>query len=58
LPLSLSVVGTLILVVSGYLGGRMVYHYGIGIARLSKGRWRRVAERGGANVPKKEEAAG
>jgi hypothetical protein len=36
----------------------MVYHYGIGIARLSKGRWRKVAERGGARVPKKEEAAG
>ncbi|HEY0068567.1 MAG TPA: DUF2231 domain-containing protein [Chloroflexia bacterium] len=58
LPLALSVVGTLILVVSGYLGGRMVYHYGIGIGRLSKGRWRKVAERGGARVPKKEEAAG
>lgn len=58
LPLALSVVATLILFVSGYLGGRMVYHYGIGIARLSKGRWRRVAERGGAHVPKKEEAAG
>lgn len=58
LPLALSVAGTLILVVSGYLGGRMVYHYGIGIARLSKGRWRRVAERGGARVPNKEEAAG
>jgi uncharacterized membrane protein len=57
-PLTLSVVGTLILLVSGYLGGRMVYHYGIGIGRLSKGRWRRVAERGGARVPKKEEAAG
>lgn len=58
LPLVLSVLGVLMLGVSGYLGGRMVYHYGIGIARLSKGRWRRVAERGGANVPKKEEAAG
>ncbi|HEX8230275.1 MAG TPA: DUF2231 domain-containing protein [Chloroflexia bacterium] len=58
LPLGLSVVGTLILFVSGYLGGRMVYHYGIGIARLSKGKWRRVAERGGARVPRKEEGAG
>ena len=49
-PLVLSIAGTLVLVVSAYLGGRMVYAYGINVARLSKGKWRKVAESAGANV--------
>jgi len=49
-PLILSIAGTLVLVVSAYLGGRMVYAYGINVARLSKGKWRKVAESAGANV--------
>ena len=51
LPLALSIVGTLLLVVSGYLGGRMVYDYGIGIGRQSKKKWRKIAEQGEARVP-------
>ena len=51
LPLLLSAVGTLILIGSAYLGGRMVYEYGISVARMSKKRWRKIAEAGGANLP-------
>ena len=51
LLLLLSVVGACILVFSGYLGGRMVYGHGIGIARHSKRRWREIARHGGARVP-------
>jgi uncharacterized membrane protein len=47
----LSGLATLLLVVSGYLGGRMVYDYGISVARQSKKKWRRIAEAGGANLP-------
>jgi uncharacterized membrane protein len=49
-PLALSIVGTLVLFVSAYLGGRMVYAYGINVARLSKSKWRKIAESAGANV--------
>jgi uncharacterized membrane protein len=49
-PLILSIAGTLLLFVSAYLGGRMVYAYGINVARLSKGKWRKVAESAGSNV--------
>ena len=50
-PLLLSAVGTLILIGSAYLGGRMVYEYGISVARMSKKKWRKLAEAGGANLP-------
>jgi uncharacterized membrane protein len=53
-PLLLSVIGTLLLLVSGYLGGRLVYGYGISVARISKEKWRRIAEAGGARVPSEE----
>ena len=49
-PLMLSIIGTLVLFVSAYLGGRMVYAYGINVARLSKSKWRKIAESAGANV--------
>ena len=55
IPLLLSLVGTLVLLVSGYLGGRLVYDYGISVARNSKEEWRRAAEAGGARVPAPEE---
>ena len=48
--LMLSIIGTLVLFVSAYLGGRMVYAYGINVARLSKGKWRKIAKSAGANV--------
>jgi len=51
IPLLLSAVGTLILMVSAYLGGRMVYEYGISVARMSKKKWRKLAAAGGANLP-------
>jgi uncharacterized membrane protein len=53
-PLSLiglTLVADLILLVSGYLGGRMVYDYGISVARLSKDKLRQRAEAAGANLP-------
>jgi uncharacterized membrane protein len=53
-PLLLSALATLGLLVSGYLGGRLVYDYGISVARLSKERWRHVAAAGGARLPKPE----
>ena len=55
IPLLLSVAATLVLLVSGYLGGRLVYEYGISVARNSKEKWRRIAEAGGAKVPSPEE---
>jgi hypothetical protein len=48
-------IGTVVLIGSAYLGGLMVYDYGIGVARHSKEKWREVAEAAGANVPPKEE---
>ncbi len=50
-PLLLSVIGTALLIGSAYLGGMMVYQYGISVARMSKKKWRKIAEAGGANVP-------
>jgi uncharacterized membrane protein len=50
-PLALSIVGTALLIGSAYLGGRMVYEYGISVARMSKKKWRKIAEAGGANLP-------
>jgi uncharacterized membrane protein len=53
-PLSLiglTLVADLILLVSGYLGGRMVYDHGISVARLSKDKLRQRAEAAGANLP-------
>ncbi len=50
-PLTLSILGTAILIASAYLGGRMTYHYGISVARMSKDEWREIAQAGGANLP-------
>ena len=50
----LSGMGTMLLLVSGYLGGRMIYAYGISVARLSKKRWRKIAQDGRAAVPPAE----
>jgi uncharacterized membrane protein len=51
----LSALATLLLIVSGYLGGRMIYAYGISVARLSKKKWRKIAQQGGATVPPESE---
>jgi uncharacterized membrane protein len=49
--LLLSAGATLLLLISGYLGGRMIYGYGINVARLSKKKWRQIAAAGRANLP-------
>jgi uncharacterized membrane protein len=54
LAILLSAVGTLLLFAGAYLGGRMIYEYGVGVARASKERWRREAEKGGARVPEQK----
>ena len=53
-PLALSAIGTALLIVSAYLGGMMVYSYGISVARMSKKKWRKIAEASGANLPPEE----
>lgn len=50
LPLLLMVAVTLLVAVSGYLGGRMVYEYGVSVARVTKDYWRRVAEDAGSRT--------
>jgi uncharacterized membrane protein len=50
-PLLLSIIGTALLIGSAYLGGRLVYEYGISVARMSKDKWRKIAEISGANLP-------
>jgi uncharacterized membrane protein len=51
----LSAIGVFLVMVSGYLGGQMVYSHGIGVARMSKKKWRMMAEKGGSNVPPESE---
>jgi len=55
--LALSAAGVVLLLISGYLGGKMVYDHGAGVVRLgnSKRKWRRLAEAGGANLPPQAE---
>jgi uncharacterized membrane protein len=50
-PLALSIIGTVLLITSAYLGGLMTYNYGISVARMSKKKWRKIAAAGGANLP-------
>jgi uncharacterized membrane protein len=51
--LTVTIIADVLLSVSGYLGGRMVYDYGIGVVRLPKPKraWRSRAEAAGANLP-------
>jgi uncharacterized membrane protein len=51
LPLLLSGVGAILLLISAYIGGRMVYEYGVSVARGSKEKWKKIAEKGGAHIP-------
>jgi uncharacterized membrane protein len=53
-PLLLSIAGTVVLLIAGYLGGRMVYDYGISVARQSKAEWREAAVAGRSRVPAEE----
>ena len=51
LAFALSLIANIALVVSGYLGGLMVFDHGIGIARMSKKKWRNLARQGRARLP-------
>ena len=53
--LGLSVVVTVLLAVSGWIGGRLVYEHGISVARQSKEKWREIARAGGADIPEEKE---
>jgi|SRR5688572_4359751 len=47
----LALLGNAVLLVSGYLGGRMVFDKGIGVARMSKKKWEKLARAGHARLP-------
>jgi len=49
-PLTLSALAVVLLAISTYLGGRMIYDQGISVARFSKGKLRRTAQSHGANL--------
>ncbi len=51
LPLVLSAIGTVLLLISAWLGGRMVFHHGVSVARGSKEKWKKMAVKGGSHVP-------
>lgn len=42
--------GTVLLFISGYLGSLMSFDHGIGVARGSKDKWRKIAAAGGSNL--------
>jgi uncharacterized membrane protein len=49
-----SVIGAALVLISGYLGSLMVFDHGVSVARQSKKKWRRIAQRGGARVPEEK----
>lgn len=49
--LTTSILGTLLVLTGGYLGSLLVFDHGVSIARQSKSKWRRIAQRGGARLP-------
>jgi uncharacterized membrane protein len=49
--LATSILGTVLVLVSGYLGSLMVFDHGVSVARQSKKVWRERAARGGARLP-------
>jgi uncharacterized membrane protein len=51
IPFTLNCLANIVLGVSGYIGGRMVYDHGIAVARMSKKKWRTIAAAGNANLP-------
>jgi uncharacterized membrane protein len=50
--LATSLTGTALVLVGGYLGSRLVFDHGVSVARQSKQKWRQIAERGGARLPR------
>jgi uncharacterized membrane protein len=49
-----SLLGTVLVFISGYIGSLMVFDQGIAVARESKKEWRVIARRGGARVPEEK----
>jgi uncharacterized membrane protein len=49
-----SVAGTVLVVISAYIGSLMVFDHGIGVARTSKRKLRQVAVTAGARVPEEK----
>ena len=46
-----NILGNVMLAISAYLGGRMVFDRGVGVARLSKKTWEKIARAGRARLP-------
>jgi len=46
-----NIIGNVMLAISAYLGGRMVFDRGVGVARLSKKTWEKIARAGRARLP-------
>ncbi len=46
-----SLSGAGLLLVSGYIGSLMVFDHGVGVGRLSKKKWRAIANRAGSRLP-------
>lgn len=49
--LATSILGALLVLASGYIGSLLVFDQGTSVARQSKKKWRRLAQRAGSNVP-------
>ena len=49
--IGVNLLGNLMLAISGYVGGRMVFDRGVGVARLSKKKWERAARAGHSRLP-------
>jgi uncharacterized membrane protein len=49
-----SLVAAGLLLVSGYVGSLMVFDQGTGVGRLSKKKWRSIAERAGSRLPEEK----
>lgn len=46
-----SVAGAVLVIAGGYIGSLMVFDHGVSVARMSKQKWRTLAQRGGSHVP-------
>ena len=49
--MALGAIANVVLFISGYLGGRMVFDEGVSVARLSKKKWEKLARAGHARLP-------
>lgn len=49
--IALNAIANVVLFISGYLGGRMVFDKGTGVARMSKKKWQAIARAGHARLP-------